>query len=145
MKATAYIFWILMVVFLSSCAIPVPHMSTRFQGVSGQVFDERTKRPISGVHVSVDDNPSLSTTTDSDGAYSLERQHNFHVLYVWFMMGDSLPGRIYWAPVLNFSHSGYQPLCYNAKYDIDDSLKLPRNAKERSGNLTDTDVFLKKR
>jgi hypothetical protein len=145
MKTRLSILLIPATILFSSCAIPLPHTSTRFQGVSGHVFDAHTKRPLSGVHVAVDANPDLATTTDSDGAFSIQPQHNFHMVYVWFIMGDSWPERVYWAPLLNLSHAGYQPLCYNAGFNVDNSLKLPREAKERKGNLTDTNIYLKKR
>lgn len=145
MKATIAVPWLFSVLMLSGCAIPIPHYSTRFQGVSGKVFDASTKRPIPGVHVSVNDNPNLSITTGADGAYSFAPQYNFHVLYVWFIMGDSLPRRVYWEPMLNFSRPNYKSLRFNAEYNIDDSQKYPRGLLRRRGNLVGTDVFLHKR
>jgi len=145
MRIPAHTLPLLAALTLSGCILPVPHYSTRFQGVSGQVCDARTQKPIPGVRVSVDEHPEVFTTTDAEGRYLLKPQYTAHGVYVWFVMGDSWPHREFMYPVLEFEHPEYQTLRYNAEYGVDNAKKLPRDLKPRKGNLKDTNVLLQRR
>jgi hypothetical protein len=107
------------------------------------VFDARTHRPITGVHVAVDEHPSASTTTDAGGAYRIQAQRNYHVLWAWFIMGDSYPSGEYWYPNLNFSHPGYRPVRWRGTFNEDAAEKAKNKPRPMNVWLDHTDVFLK--
>ena len=145
MKMSIHILLSSFVLTLSGCVIPYPQTSTRFQGVSGHVFDARTHEPIPGVHVAVVKHPSASTTTDADGAYRIKPQKNYHIFYVWLLMdGDSWPWREYWFPDLNFSHPGYRAVCWSGTFNQDTADKVIKNEPRNMGfgELVHTDVLL---
>jgi len=128
---------------LSGCVLPWPHTSTRFQGVSGHVFDARTHQPIPGVLVAVEKHPSTSTTTDADGAYRIKALKNHHIVYFWLMMGDSLPSGEYWYPDLNFSHPGYRPVRWSGVFNQDTADNIRNKPRNMGfGELVHTDVLL---
>lgn len=77
----AFYFSILAPVFISGC-VPAPGTSPRTPQMSGRVLSATTRKPVSGATVSLHEAPKLrSTTTDSNGHFSLNESRNFH----WFV------------------------------------------------------------
>src|SRR4051812_720838 len=93
---------------LSACALsltgclPFPHSEVRFFEMKGRVVDADTLKPISGARVAIHDAPSVSTKTDEDGRFDVERQRNY---YVGVIIHQDVPlgSEKHWSQIIDVS------------------------------------------
>lgn len=86
-------------VLVSGCmAIPFPHTKTVAPGLSGQVWDSETHKPIANARVT---RFGEQAWTDDMGRFEIDRQDEIH----WFIL---LMGDYFFNEEATFAHSQYE-------------------------------------
>ena len=117
-------------VALTGCvALPVPHTTQSSPKISGRALDSRTRQPVAGASVQLTNLPKVATTTGSDGRFTLNATHNFHL--IWYANPSFVlhipyaDARYYWSGSLRITHDGYKPVSLKAVEDYPLPSTLP--------------------
>jgi hypothetical protein len=104
------VFLCLLSALLSGCVVlPIPHTSPAGYDYHGQVVDARTRRPLAGAKVRMDDRPRSSVVTEADGKFAVSAGSHFHLLYYanpsW---SAGIPPGLTYSKVLLIEKPGYR-------------------------------------
>jgi len=100
---------------VSGCPLPFPHVKEISPPVSGRVIDQNTLVPVPGAQVKISylDGKSCSTVTDSDGNFRLPSKYRFYYgILFGVALNHSIPADddIMRISTLDISASNYIPV-----------------------------------
>jgi hypothetical protein len=105
--------WLLLL-SLSGCVLPIPHITHRAVQISGRVIDAQSGQAVPGARVSIVNHPKTATVTDSRGNFATAADSHFSPVYI----SIPLPGDRVIPQFLVAKHPNYHTANRKVQFDV---------------------------